>query len=54
MVDKFKDLFQDFCDFNDRFLFVLNKCDALKFSRDEKISDSKSDFADYLMDTKRW
>ena len=45
---------EDVGDFNDRFLFVLNKCDALKFSRDEKISDSKSDFADYLMDTKRW
>ena len=44
----------DVGDFNDRFLFVLNKCDALKFSRDEKIADSKSDFADYLMDTKRW
>ncbi len=45
---------EDVGDFNDRFLFVLNKCDALKFSRDENIADSKSDFADYLMDTKRW
>lgn len=45
---------EDVGDFNDRFLFVLNKCDALKFSRDEKIAESKNDFADYLMDTKRW
>lgn len=45
---------EDIGDFNDRFMFVLNKCDALKFSRDEKILDSKNDFADYLMDTKRW
>lgn len=45
---------EDVGDFNDRFLFVLNKCDALKFSRDEKIFESKNDFADYLMDTKRW
>ena len=45
---------EDVGDFNDRFLFVLNKCDALKFSRGEKIADSKNDFADYLMDTKRW
>ena len=44
----------DIGDFNDRFMFVLNKCDALKFTRDEKIQDSKNDFADYLMDTKRW
>lgn len=45
---------EDVGDFNDRFLFVLNKCDALKFKNGEKIADSKNDFADYLMDTKRW
>ena len=45
---------EDVGDFNDRFLFVLNKCDALKFSRGEKIAASKNDFADYLMNTKRW
>ena len=45
---------EDIGDFNDRFLFVLNKCDALKFNNNEKIADSKNDFAKYLMNTKRW
>lgn len=45
---------EDVGDFNDRFLFVLNKCDALKFRPGEGIEKSKNGFADYLMDTKRW
>lgn len=45
---------EDVGDFNDRFLFVLNKCDNLKFNNGEKIINSKHEFADYLMDTRRW
>lgn len=41
-------------DFNDRFLFVLNKCDVLKYSEQESIVAKKENFARYLMDTKRW
>lgn len=46
---------EDIGDFNDRFLFILNKCDALKFNDNDKtIIERKNKFADYLMDTKRW
>lgn len=45
---------EDTGDFNDRFLFVLNKCDNSQFGSGERIADRKSEFADYLMDTKRW
>lgn len=41
-------------DFNDRFLFVLNKCDTLKYSEKESVIAKKENFAKYLMDTKRW
>lgn len=42
-------------DFNDRFLFVLNKCDVLKYnSAQESVAVKKENFARYLMDTKRW
>ena len=41
-------------DFNDRFLFVLNKCDVLKYSEQESVVAKKENFARYLMDTKRW
>jgi GTPase SAR1 family protein len=46
---------EDAGDFNDRFLFILNKCDALKFNDNDKtIIERKNKFAEYLMDTKRW
>lgn len=41
-------------DFNDRFLFVLNKCDAAKYSGSESVAGKKENFAKYLMDTRRW
>lgn len=41
-------------DFNDRFLFVLNKCDTLKYNEKESVTAKKENFAKYLMDTKRW
>lgn len=41
-------------DFNDRFLFVLNKCDMAKYSGEESVTGKKENFARYLMDGKRW
>ncbi len=41
-------------DFNDRFLFVLNKSDNIKYTSRENITEKKDKFAQYLMDTKRW
>ena len=41
-------------DFNDRFMFVLNKCDLLQYKRNEKIKDNKNKFASYIMNTERW
>lgn len=40
--------------FNDRFLFVLNKCDSLKYNKLVNAELKKEYFADYLMDTERW
>ncbi len=40
--------------FNDRFLFVLNKCDLKKYNKDEKAEDAKKAYAEYLMDPERW
>lgn len=40
--------------FNDRFLFVLNKCDLKKYNKDEKAEDAKKAYAEYLMDSERW
>lgn len=45
---------EDNGDFNDRFLFVLNKCDLKKYRNDESVLISKNGFAEYLMDTERW
>jgi GTPase SAR1 family protein len=46
---------EDKGNFNDRFLFVLNRCDELQFNdKDKTIKEKKSNFAGYLMDTKRW
>lgn len=41
-------------DFNDRFLFLLNKCDALIYGRGETLESKKQTFADYIMDTRKW
>ncbi|MEY8356769.1 dynamin family protein [Lachnospiraceae bacterium 54-53] len=45
---------EDSGDFNDRFLFVLNKCDVLQYGDNENISTKKEKFARYLMNAKRW
>lgn len=41
-------------DFNDRFLFVLNKCDLLKYKKGESISLRKEKYAEYLSNTRKW
>lgn len=41
-------------DFNDRFLFVLNKCDLLKYKKGESISLRKERYAEYLSNTRKW
>ena len=42
--------------FNDRFLFLINKCDDIKYkkSNEESAENTKKRFAEYLTDTKRW
>ena len=40
--------------FTDRFLFVVNKCDLLKYKSGENINRRKEGFSKYLMDKKRW
>lgn len=45
---------EDSGDFNDRFLFVTNKCDLLNYSRNESLLGKKEKFARYLMNTNRW
>lgn len=40
--------------FNDRFLFVLNKCDNKKYKGGESAEDAKQQFANYLMNAGRW
>ena len=40
--------------FNDRFLFLLNKCDAVKFGNGESIGKAKERFSKYLTDAKKW
>lgn len=40
---------EDIEDFNDRFIFVLNKCDNLRLGPNENITDIKSEFVNYLM-----
>ena len=42
--------------FNDRFLFLMNKCDDIKYKRrnGESAENTKKRFAEYLTDTKRW
>ena len=40
--------------FTDRFLFVVNKCDLLKYKSGENINRRKESFSKYLMDKKRW
>lgn len=42
-------------DFNDRFLFVLNKCDALIYDDKENLLSKKEKYAmEYLMDVRKW
>ena len=40
--------------FSDRFLFVVNKCDLLKYKSSENVKYHKDRFSKYLMDKKRW
>ena len=40
--------------FNDRFLFLMNKCDNLTFGDDESFEDRKAAFAQYLRDSGKW
>lgn len=40
--------------FNDRFLFLMNKCDSLTYGNGERIEDRKAAFAQYLRDSGRW
>lgn len=47
---------EDSGDFNDRFLFVLNKCDALSYQEEigESITQKRDAFYKYLTDPSRW
>lgn len=40
--------------FNDRFLFLMNKCDSLTYGNGERIEDRKAAFAQYLRDSGKW
>lgn len=42
--------------FNDRFLFLMNKCDAIEYkeTNGESAENTKKRFAEYLTDPKRW
>ncbi len=40
--------------FNDRFLFVLNKCDLKKYNNGERAEEAKASYAEYLMAPDRW
>lgn len=40
--------------FNDRFLFVMNKSDAIDYKNGETAEDNKSAFAEYLTDHSKW
>lgn len=39
---------EDNGDFNDRFLFILNKCDGIIFNPNEQMNDIKENFARYI------
>lgn len=45
---------EDSGDFNDRFVFLLNKCDTLNYSKGETLESKKETFAEYIMNTKKW
>lgn len=40
--------------FNDRFLFLMNKGDDVKYMRNEKAEERKRKFAEYLTDYNKW
>lgn len=40
--------------FNDRFLFLMNKSDAISYKQGETAEDAKMAFAEYLTDPSRW
>lgn len=40
--------------FNDRFLFLMNKCDAISYNENEKAEEAKNEFAEYLTDYEKW
>ena len=44
----------DHGDFNDRFLFVLNKCDMATYNKGETITEKKKTFAETVTDTEKW
>lgn len=45
---------EDAGDFNDRFLFLLNKCDTLNYEKGETLEGKKKKFTNYITDTKKW
>lgn len=40
--------------FNDRFLFLMNKSDAISYKRGENAESAKMTFAEYLTDSSKW
>lgn len=40
--------------FNDRFLFLMNKCDSIQYKQDETAEAAKAAFAEYLTDSSKW
>lgn len=45
---------EDSSGFNDRFLFLMNKSDAITYKQDETAEGAKMAFAEYLTDSSRW
>jgi len=45
---------EDGGNFNDRFLFVLNKCDLKKYNKEETVDAAKKEYADYLTNPNKW
>jgi len=40
--------------FNDRFLFLMNKCDSIVYTKNETAENNKREFAEYLTDSSKW
>lgn len=45
---------EDGSGFNDRFLFLMNKCDGLRYNQGESAEKVKRAFAKYLTDSSKW